>query len=170
MARQKRDTKALLGIIGRNKLRSSLFWWMVEEHDKILAAANGEKMEWRSFCAEASKRGKTDTRGRQPTEGNARETWRQARKYVAETRAVNAAKPPPAVHPSRIAKDWRPPNAPPPPGQALAPSMQANVPSANNFIPVRKNEPQEIEPYDPSKQMARLRRIMAERSGRKWRE
>ena len=67
---------------------------------------------------EATKRGLTDTRGRPASGENARKTWRQARKAVADARAAEAAKPSPrpgSVYPSRIPKDWRPPIVPPPP-------------------------------------------------------
>ncbi len=84
--------------------------------DEILQASERQRISWPAFCAEAAKRGLTDTRGRPPSEGNARETWRQARIPVANARKAEAAKPPPrvgAVYPSRIPKDWRPTIVPP---------------------------------------------------------
>jgi hypothetical protein len=93
MSRQKRDTEAILRTIERSEQRSSLFWWMVERHDEILQASERQRISWPAFCAEAAKRGLTDTRGRPPSEGNARETWRQARIAVANARKADAAKP-----------------------------------------------------------------------------
>jgi hypothetical protein len=121
MARQNRDTKAIMNSVQRNRLRSNLFRWMVRHHDSIIERWNGERIDWRTFCAELAALGLTDTRGKPATEGNARETWRQARKAVAKARATAAAKavtkPPRPVYPSRIAKYARPENAPPLPGQ-----------------------------------------------------
>ncbi len=111
MAKRTRDAKAILRTIERSKRRSSLFWWMVEHHDDVLAAAKRERIDWVAFCAEAAERGLTDTRGRQPTERNARETWRQARRVVAAARAAEvkqAAPRPGSIYPSRMPKDWRP--------------------------------------------------------------
>ena len=114
MTTRDRDTKAILAIIKRGELRSPLFWWMVENHDAMLASADGQHIHWATFCGEAARRGLTDTKGRPPTERNARETWRQARLSVtdarrrqAETSATNSARPG-AKYPSRISPDWRP--------------------------------------------------------------
>jgi hypothetical protein len=139
---------------------------MVEEHDKIVAAARGKRIDWPTVCAEAAKRGKTDTAGKAPSVANAKKTWQRARREVAATRAAEAAKPPQPIYPSRVAKDWRPAGAPPPDEVAARPALGLR----NELVPIRTNLPQEIEPYDPDKQMARLRGIMAERSGRTRRE
>src|SRR5271166_5861811 len=111
MSRRKRDTKAILRTIERSEQRSSLFWWMVEHHDELIQASAHQRINWSAFCTEAAARGLTDTRGCPPSAVNARQTWRQARKAVAEARAAEAAEPPPrpgSVYPSRIPKDWRP--------------------------------------------------------------
>ena len=145
MSRRKRDSQAILRTIERSEQRSSLFWWMVERHDEILQASERQRISWPAFCTEAAKRGLTDTRGRPPSEGNARETWRQARIAVANARKAEAAKPPPrvgAVYPSRIPKDWRPTVVPPiapssgPAGSGLPavvakPGMPARAPAVD---------------------------------------
>ena len=110
---------------------------MVERHDEILRASERQRVSWPAFCAEAAKRGLTDTRGRPPSEGNARETWRQARIAVANARKAEAAKPPArvgAVYPFRIPKEWRPtvvpPIAPSPAGAGIpAPRGKPGVPA-----------------------------------------
>jgi hypothetical protein len=116
MRRRNRDTKAILGTIERSELRSPLFWWMVEHHDEMVQAATRRRINWAGFCAEAAKRGLTDTRGDTPSESNARKTWLRARREVEQARAAEATKPPArpgSVFPSRIPKDWRPQVAPP---------------------------------------------------------
>jgi hypothetical protein len=112
MTNGRRQTKAILKAIARGEDRSSLFWWMVEHHDEILAAAEGRRIQWGTFCTEATRLGLTDTKGKPPTTRNARETWRQARRAVEEARERAMAKPragrPGSKYPSRISPDWRP--------------------------------------------------------------
>jgi hypothetical protein len=60
MARQKRDTKAILKTIERSGDRSDLFWWMVEQHDEIIKKAKGSRINWPSVCAAAAERGRMD--------------------------------------------------------------------------------------------------------------
>ena len=112
MTNGRRQTKAILKAIARGEDRSSLFWWMVEHHDEILAAAEGRRIQWGTFCTEATRLGLTDTKGKPPTTRNARETWRQARRAVEEAReramAKSRAGRPGSKYPSWISPDWRP--------------------------------------------------------------
>jgi hypothetical protein len=109
---ERRQTKAILKAIARGEDRSSLFWWMVEHHDEILAAAEGRQIQWGTFCAEVARPGLTDTKGKPPTTRNARQTWRQARRAVQKARERAMANPsagrPVRKYPSRISPDWRP--------------------------------------------------------------
>ncbi len=174
MARQNRDTKAILKTIERSEQRSKLFWWMVEQHDEIIRKANGKRIDWPSVCAEAARRGKTDRLGNAPSVVTAKKTWQRARKDVDAARGAVAAQPQPPAHPSRIDKDWRPANAPPPVSASgqLAPGAQAVVPVAwsptpeQQMLPVRTTPPHEKKPYDPKENLARLKRVINERSGR----
>jgi hypothetical protein len=167
MARRNRDTTAILKTVSRSEQRSSLFWWLVEHHDEMIAAAKGKRILWRPFCAKVAALGLTDTKGQPPCERAARETWMQARKEVAASREAAAAQPPRPVYPSRVDKDWRPANAPPP-----GPATQAVVPVAwsptpeQQMLPVRTTPPHEKKPYDPKENLARLKRVINERSGR----
>jgi len=168
MARQKRDTKAILEVIERSGDRSDLFWWMVEQHDEIIKKANGKRINWPSLCAEAARRGRMDRLGQPPSVMTAKKTWQRARKEVEKARAVKAAEPPRPVYPSRMDKEWQPGNAPPPAVQAersMLPVVQS-AESQNEVMPIRRIPSHEKEPFDPKKQMARLRRIINERSGR----
>jgi hypothetical protein len=109
MTQRRRDTKAILRIVARSERRSPLFHWMVEHHDELVEASGRDGIQWASFCAEAAKRGLTDTRGLPPAPDNARKTWAQARRAVREARAELAARPPKPVYPSRMPKGWVPP-------------------------------------------------------------
>jgi hypothetical protein len=151
MPRRSKNTRAVLRTIQRSERRSTLFWWFVENHDEVQKAAQAARIDWTSFCSEAAKRGLTDTRGRRPTERNARETWRQARRAVSEARSQEAAQGPPrkgSVYPSRLPKDWRP-------QLALAAPQSGAGPTDPD------------KPYDPLERIAEIRRDMKARSGRK---
>jgi hypothetical protein len=123
MKQDQRLTRTVLEIIARSDARSPLFWWMVDHHDEIIAAAAGERIRWAAFCAEAARLGLTDTRGRPPTERNARETWRQARRVVARAKLRHAASAPSPKLSSPIAPDRQrqAPLVPPPPTRPAAP-------------------------------------------------
>jgi hypothetical protein len=177
MARQNRDLKAINNSVQRNRLRSSLFRWMVAHHDTILASWNGEKIDWRTFCAALAELGLTDTRGRPATEGNARETWRQARKAIAKARAAEAAKveAKPArtvfghpVYPSRM-KDTRPENAPPPPARTTGcHAAPAGHPSTCEAPPpslFRWPGPPDVRPRSPCRWRFSKRRRPSRRGG-----
>ena len=164
MARQKRGTKAILKTIARSEQRSTLFWWMVEHHDDIIAAAKGKRILWRPFCAKAAADGLTDTKGHPPCERAARETWMQARKEVAAARSVEAVSTARPVHPSRVDKNWRPANAPPPTGQIVPAAAGSN--SLQELMPaIRKNPADKDDGYDPKARKASLLRLIAQRSG-----
>jgi hypothetical protein len=108
MTERRRDTKAILNTVTRSERRSPLFRWMVKNHDKLIEASRRERFHWTSFCAEAAKRGLTDTQGQPPSAENARKTWARARKAVQEGIVLAAAKPPRPTPPSRFPKDWSP--------------------------------------------------------------
>jgi hypothetical protein len=130
MKHNHRPSRAILTTIGRSEARSPLFWWMVEHHDAIIAAAAGERIRWGAFCAEATRLGLTDTRGRPPTERNARETWRQARRVVARAKLRQAATVPSPKLSSPIAPDRHVLLVPPPPTRpAVTPPTTGVVPT-----------------------------------------
>lgn len=163
MARRNRDSKAIDNTIERSRLRSSLFRWMVKRHDELTERWSEGKIDWRISCEEFAELGLTDTKGKPATERNARETWLQARKHVAAIRAKEAARLPRPINPSRMPKEWRPANAPPPtpstPRPAQTPALQ------NQLVPIRIGAVQ-ADGYDPDEQIAHLRRTVRNRSGR----
>ncbi len=108
MTERRRDTQAILKTVKRSERRSPLFRWMVKHHDELVEASRLERFHWPSFCAEAAKRGLTDTQGQPPTPETARKTWARARKAYQEGQVLAAAKPPRPKPPSRFPKDWSP--------------------------------------------------------------
>jgi hypothetical protein len=129
MKQDARLTRTTLQIIARSDARSPLFWWMVDHHDEIIAAFAGERIRWTAFCAEVTRLGLTDTRGRPPTERNARETWRQARRVVARAKLRQAAAAPLPKLSSPIAADRQTPLVPPLPTRlAVPPATTGAVP------------------------------------------
>jgi len=164
MARLNKDTRAIRNSVERNTLKSSLFRWMVKHHDEVTKRWAGGKIDWRTFCEELAQLGKTDATGKPASEVTARKTWQRARKEVAAGRAAEAATPAPRVNPSRIDKNWRPANAPPPTSQ-LVPAA-AGSHSLQELMPaIRKNPADKDDGYDPKARKASLLRLIAERSG-----
>lgn len=114
-----RNSKGLRGVVreithGAN--RSSLFWWMVENHDQLASAVGGRRLQWTRLCARFAKLGLTDAIGHAPSEQTARKTWQRVRRAVAKARelaAANQSARPQRRYPSRISPDWRPPVASP---------------------------------------------------------
>jgi hypothetical protein len=143
MKRARRLTKALLRSIARGEDRSPLFWWMVEDHDLIVASA-GKRIYWKGLCAQAAKLGLNDANGNPPSPRTARETWRKARVAVAEARAAEAAQPPPrpgSVFPSRIPKDWRPQVVPVPAAAASGTAVALRPASTPVQVPTVAGPP-----------------------------
>lgn len=129
MTQRKRDTKAILRTVERSERRSPLFRWMVEHHDELVEASRRDGIHWASFCAEAAKRGLTDTRGHPPTTDNARKTWERVRRVVQKARAEAAAKPPKPIYPSRTPKGWVPPG--------IAAAIAAGNPAVDGVRPAK---------------------------------
>ena len=145
----RKPTEAILGAIARGN-RSPLFWWMVEHHDEIAARA-GERIHWDGVCAKAAELGLTDTTGSPPSRRNARETWRQARLYVAKARERRAQQQRPgSTPPSRISPDWRPQAARPASGSAAPATLGAPLPAALAPIGQIPTDPAEFPTVDPS--------------------
>ena len=166
MARQNRDTRAIENTVARNKLRSTLFHWMSKHHDAIIERWDGDKIDWGTFCLELTELGLTDLTGKPASEKTARQTWFRARGAVAKKKKAKAAQPPTPINPSRVSKDWRPPNAPPPQAPAPPTPPLRSLPSKQNQLePIRKDDGHK-KPYDPEEQMAHLFRTFQERSGR----
>jgi hypothetical protein len=159
MPRQDRKTRNILMAVERSGEHSSLFYWMVEHHDEMIASSKRKRIKWADFCARAAEKGLTDLTGKPASEPTARQTWLRARRHVAIDRAAEAAKTPMPVHPSRMSKDWRP-SAAPPPAPAVNPT---GAPIGKQKSSIRKEEPEDDAPYDPDEQIAHLIRTVRKR-------
>lgn len=112
----KEKTERILALIARPAKHSPLFWWMLENHDRIAEASIGTRMDWPALCAEFAGMGMTDTAGRPVTEANARKTWlrvrreKQRRDDIARAReaARESAAEARRSYPSRLPSNWRP--------------------------------------------------------------
>ncbi len=106
------DPKALQAVlrkISQNSERSSLFWWMVENHRRLKAEAQGRRLRWQPLCITFNEYGLTDINGQPPKPNTARQTWLRARRFVAEQEKRSAAaKRPWSTYPSHFPKNFRP--------------------------------------------------------------
>jgi hypothetical protein len=114
----KAETSAIMASIARPATRSSLFWWLLDNHAAILESASGRKLDWRRLCTNFRDQGLTDLEGKPPTLRTARMTWWRVRKEHAriETQRAErerlAAANPHRNMPSQFRKgDYRPPLA-----------------------------------------------------------
>ena len=126
------DPKALQAVLRRisqNSERSSLFWWMVENHRRLKAEATGRRLQWEPLCIVFAEYGLTDINGQPPKPNTARQTWLRARRFVAEQEKRSAAaKRPWSTYPSHFPKDFRPAGSPLPEQGVPAPAPNAAPP------------------------------------------
>ncbi len=126
------DPKALQAVlrkISQNSERSSLFWWMVENHRRLKAEAQGRRLRWEPLCISFNEYGLTDINGQPPKPNTARQTWLRARRFVAEQEKRSAAaKRPWSTYPSHFPKNFRPAGSPLPEQGVPAPAPNAAPP------------------------------------------
>lgn len=109
MTNDPKPLQAVLRKISQNSERSSLFWWMVENHRRLKAEAQGRRLRWEPLCIVFAEHGLTDVNGQPPKPNTARQTWLRARRFVAEQEQRSAAgKRPWSTYPSHFPKDFRP--------------------------------------------------------------
>ncbi|VFU17588.1 conserved protein of unknown function (plasmid) [Methylocella tundrae] len=80
MSANPKSRDSILKQIERPKTRSALFWWLYDNHDRVLHAANGARISWRELCSSFADQGITDRDGKAPSIGTARLTWWRVRK------------------------------------------------------------------------------------------
>ena len=137
MARRQQTYKAILEEVARGGDRSSLFWFLTQHHDELIAQAAGKRMLWDALCVRFAEHGLTDRRGLTATPKTARQTWLRARRAVAAARAQKAAADangrPGDKYPSRTSPDWRPQIVPPQVGTtpARAGAAPSSLPSVS---------------------------------------
>lgn len=145
----------MLKDVGRPDNRSPLFWWLLENHDGIIAAAAGRRLRWHKLCAHFQTLGLTDTTGKAATPSNARATWVKVRQEVARLRSRETVSAPTPASPSRLPATWRPVEVEPNPAPPLVPA-RVSVDDETDEQRSRRGQAS----------ILRLRKKLAERSGR----
>lgn len=145
-----RGRDRIFTIVSRPSWRSSLFWWLLENHDALVEAevASGLGLPWRELCAEFAALGLTSTRGGE-TIGRAlaKKTWQRVKKEkrrldqrLAAAEAARAAKA--AADPRRKAPSrWSGPFEAPLADQPAA--SRAVARSAGRPVAPRRGSPDE---------------------------
>ena len=160
--------KAMLDAISRGENRSSLFWWMVENHDHI-AGADRSRIHWKTVVARATALGLTDTTRKPYTEDNARQTWRRARASVAKARAMSTQVAAVGVisrPPSRMSPDWRPQEVIPPP--PIRPVVGPVIPAHAGAAPVADEDGVVMTPEGQA-EIDRVKALFTEMDRKKFR-
>jgi hypothetical protein len=119
MKASRRVLKAMREEVRQGPYRSTLYWWMVDNHSDLVEEGPNGRMPWIKLCKRFANLGLTDGAGKPPTQTRAAKTWLEACAAVRDAAARELAtaqlpRPPP---PSRQRADWQPPvtTAPPPP-------------------------------------------------------
>ena len=89
-AKKRAIMKSILRELSHSSERSSLFWWMVENHDMLAGATAGRRIRWKPACAYFDRLGLKDAEGKPATIRTARETWSKARAEVKQLRQQTA--------------------------------------------------------------------------------
>jgi len=84
--------EAALAVAGRSPRRSSLFWWLFDNHDELLEAKGmgGLGFPWKAMCPVFAELELTLAAGAPVTPERARQTWWRVRKEKARLRAREA--------------------------------------------------------------------------------
>jgi hypothetical protein len=163
---------AVVRIVERGPGRSSLFHWMVNNHDRLADGWSRGAVRWPALCKQFEALGLTDRTGKPATAWTAKQTWRRARAAVQAARAqqmtgIRKSSPRPAGKPPRHASEPSRAELPapvvaPPPSVRVAAPIPAPASSADTM--------QEIEgPVPPDVAQARiaaLQKKLNARSGR----
>ncbi len=109
------DVEAVVSYLQQGPDRSSLFWWLAENHDVLLEANGGKPIRWGPLASRLASFGLTDREGKPASPETARLTWKRVRRFVADQAAVKLARDRTRkMQPSRMPATWRPQPADPP--------------------------------------------------------
>ena len=109
MTKDPKSLQAVLREISQSSERSTLFWWMVENHRQLKASSQGRRLRWEPLSVIFNELGLTDINGNPAKPNTARQTWLRARHFVAEQEQRSAAtRRPWSTYPSHMPKDFRP--------------------------------------------------------------
>ena len=91
MAQRQLGLTKVLKHVERGPRRSTLFYWMVEHHDRLIRSWPSHGVVWSELSREFDALGLTDRNGRKPSVKCSRQTWERARTAVQKHRAREAA-------------------------------------------------------------------------------
>jgi hypothetical protein len=111
--------RRLVQSAARDPLRSPLFHWLYQNHDRLAPGLAGRRVDWAPLIAAAQKAGATNRSGRQPTEHTMWRTWRNVCAVIAAEQAKvaerdNLASTSRARHPRDLPVSARPVQVSPP--------------------------------------------------------
>jgi len=90
-SRRDRDTvREVTTLIERGPLHSSLYYWLLENHDEVVGATKAGPIRWEPLCAKFAVLGLTDCRGSVASVRTARQTWLRVRRAVRRARLLQA--------------------------------------------------------------------------------
>ena len=127
--------------------RGDVYCWLRAHHAQVAARLATEELSWATLAEALSREGLRGRNGVELTGRAVAQVWRRVSRDVEAEDAARTAAPPKRKFPSRISPDWRP--------RVVSPAQPSAGQDTSNA------------PYDPDEQLARIRRIIAERSGRK---
>ncbi len=145
MGKNRPGVDGILKSVARGPERSPLFYFLYDNHAKIVQASVGRRIRWKPIQVLISQLGLTDGDGKPATPERIRQTWYLVRKEAAKQRALRQARdslPSLMARTRRPSADWLPPalsqpSAPPPSGgvhqggqsAALPPAQPGSLPS-----------------------------------------
>ena len=139
MGTNKRGLRAILREIEHGPERSTLFWYMLDNHEELSRSATGKRIRWAPLAERFAALGLLDGAGKAPTAENARLTWWNVRQEVAKRQAELRQKAAPATPPSRMPASWRPTPIEPPASRVVprppSPTHTDSVPAAPRELP-----------------------------------
>ena len=152
------DSLPLMSEISRAKLfrkrrvrsyrgRGDVYCWLRAHHSQVAVRLATQELSWSALAEALSREGLKGRNGVELTGRAVAQVWRRVCRDVEAEADAAAAAAPKRKYPSRVSPDWRP--------QVVPPSQPSAAQAASNA------------PYDPDEQLARIRRIIADRSGRK---
>jgi hypothetical protein len=85
MSVDRKGKEKILQMVARPTIRSSLFWWLLENHDDLVEAEvmSGLGMRWTELCVQFTELGLADRNGNKIAERTAKKTWERVRKERA---------------------------------------------------------------------------------------
>ena len=161
MTRKRPGLPAILEHLKQGPERSSLFWWLHEHHDELMAASAGRRIRWEQIAERLADLGLSDRTGKAASAASARQTWLRVRKLVAretEPRGSAGSKLAgviPPAQPSRLPTTWRP--------------VEVDLNAAPPRLPRRISIDDETDEQRSRRGQAsilRLKKTLAQRSGR----